>query len=158
MKRYSYLNIKFYIVCIFLFSCYNGKDKFYSQTNPKQLDTIYQSLAAQTAVYFIEQNGEVDSEFTGYGGRTTSQYLQFLKLSKYATTSDLVTLTNHKCAAVKAYAFMALISNKDRIVYDIFQKHALDTQSFILRSGCIGMTTRINDFFGSQLSSLNKKY
>jgi len=95
----------------------------------------------------IASYNRVDSKFTGYGGTTSEQYLRFERLSKYATTNELIELLNNKSAVVRVYAFWGLQDRKNINLKRIILEHIQDTLSFASLQGCIGSHSYINFYF-----------
>ena len=91
----------------------------------------------------------VDASGVGIAGVKTEQYERFEKLIKYAKLNELVTLTDHQSAAVRAYSFWALAKKHFPGLELIVKRHANDTESFRFFSGCILSDERVKDFYVS---------
>lgn len=95
----------------------------------------------------ISAYGTVDAAGVGIAGVKTEQYERFEKLMKNATVDELVSLTDHKSPAVKAYSFWALSKRKFPGLSLIVKKHAADSSTFRFFTGCLLSRERIRDFY-----------
>jgi hypothetical protein len=60
----------------------------------------------------IESYNRLDQEHVGFGGQTTIQYKNFIKLRDEATTDELLKLLKHKNPVVRGYTSWALADRK----------------------------------------------
>lgn len=86
----------------------------------------------------------VDFGLVGFSPEITKQSERYLTLSKEATDTELVVLTDHKSAKVRVYAFDILVGRKYKDIKTILEKHIDDTVFFTSRSGCMVMKDRVN--------------
>jgi hypothetical protein len=95
----------------------------------------------------ISKNRTVDDRAIGFAGQTSEQYKRFDFLVQQATENELITLTGHENAKVRAYAFWALAKRHYKDSKAILEKHLSDTASFVFFSGCDQGSEQVNHFF-----------
>lgn len=90
-------------------------------------------------------------EAVGAAGIMPEQYTDFTKLREIATPKELIALTSHSNAAVRCYAFWALVlDEKLKTSVDLFKivKDHIDDNEFVeSQSGCIISSESVADFF-----------
>jgi hypothetical protein len=140
MKQISTI-LFFLLLCFFSTSAQGIPTK-----SKKKSLYFYEKFNLKQTVSEIAEYAIVESAFVGYGGRKSEQYQRFIKLKINASNSELVLLTKHYSAAVKAYAFWAL-TDRDFPTWQIIQDHKNDKQTFKYESGCIVENMSIDIFF-----------
>ncbi|TYZ14315.1 hypothetical protein FY528_00885 [Hymenobacter lutimineralis] len=80
--------------------------------------------------------GVYDGPFIGEGNQPSPQWALFERLSKRATPSQFITLTNHASPVIRCYAFKALVGIKSDSVFSILTHHLDDTTRLEASSGC----------------------
>jgi len=96
----------------------------------------------------IVEYNSVDAKSTGVAGSESTQYKRFLQLIQQADSREMVQLTNHPSATIRAYAFWALGKREYKsIIPDIVTPHLNDRGSFTYLSGCEPETEQINTFY-----------
>jgi hypothetical protein len=140
-------------ILFFLLLCFFNTSAQGIPTKSKKKSLIlYEKFNLKQTVSEIAEYAIVESSIVGYGGRKSEQYKRFIKLKINTSDSELVMLTQHYSAAVKAYAFWAL-TERGYPTLQIMQDHKNDKQTFTHQSGCIGEVMRIDIFF-KRLSGL----
>ncbi len=82
-----------------------------------------------------------------FTGKETKQSFRYTWFSTWATTDELLSLTNSKNTNTKVLAFLALKNRKNVDVNSIVQNHLQDTSSFVETNGCLGNYKRVNSYF-----------
>lgn len=108
---------------------------------PKQKKIRLKRIVERIAAY-----GSVDEAAIGYSGKLSEQYERYLSLYN-ASEEELVQLTDHYSACVKAYAFRVLVAKKSSRVKELLARHIRNRQSFRYNSGCVGMIEHVNGWF-----------
>ena len=88
----------------------------------------------------LGKNERLESAHIGVAGSYSLVYDKYLKLSKMATTSELVALVNHASPVVKGYVLMALVNRKYDNLNVLFTKELESNNTVETLSGCSGMT------------------
>ncbi|MBC2838750.1 hypothetical protein [Robiginitalea sp. SC105] len=84
---------------------------------------------------------QIHGPYVGFTGETSAQYRNFVKLSELACTDELLQLTTHKNAVVRAYAFWALARQQYEELDEVLLEHARDEE--LVREMQGGMVTRV---------------
>lgn len=92
----------------------------------------------------IADCNQLDDAAVGIGGVKTDQYMRYEKLTKFASDSALVCLTDHKNPVVRVYSFFALQRRNSPYVMSIFKKHVTDSSEMESFSGCFKLSTTVN--------------
>ncbi len=100
----------------------------------------------------------VESEKVGFGGMASRNYKNYIELSKIASISELIDLTNHKNKTVACYAGWALVKINYTKLPDILIKF-LNTDYSIQRfSGCVQRESHLSsEFYGKYYWSVRSK-
>ena len=88
------------------------------------------------------QRNILTGRYTGKISSDSPQYKIFERLMKKASVKELVQLTDHENAVVRAYAFWALAKKKSSKIPEILEKHAQDKAI-------------INTAFGDMIDEIN---
>ena len=118
----------------------------YSQTT-KTIDANEVRPEIARLVKGIEKDNVLKSSGVGEAGTKTEQWNRYESLSKNATTSELISLTDHKNGVVRCYAFDALLKRPDADHYAILLHHLKDTVSIETFQGCIISSSMVGDYF-----------
>ncbi|MDJ1480006.1 hypothetical protein QNI16_05870 [Cytophagaceae bacterium YF14B1] len=101
----------------------------------------------KTLVARIAKSNRIESSHIGRAGSLSDQWVRSEQLKKIAPTTILISLTNHKNAVVRCYAFQALAYRHHQAMFTILLNHLSDTTKINIQSGCLGMQQRTGDFF-----------
>lgn len=114
-------------------------------------DTAVAESVAVTAVQIPEHIGaivdslalvnEIHGSYVGFSGATTRQYEHFIQLSQLACPEELLLLTSHENAVVRAYAFWALARQQYEGLEKVLLEHARDEA--LVREVQGGMVTTV---------------
>lgn len=99
---------------------------------PEHIAAIADSLAVVN---------EIHGSYVGFSGETTRQYENFIRLSQLACPDELLLLTSHKNAVVRAYAFWALARQQYEELEQVLLEHARDEA--LVREVQGGMVTQV---------------
>lgn len=99
---------------------------------PEHIGEIVDSLAIVN---------EIHGSYVGFSGETTRQYKNFIRLSQLACPDELLLLTSHKNAVVRAYAFWALARQQYADLEQVLLDHARDEA--LVREVQGGMVTQV---------------
>ena len=107
----------------------------------------------------IAEEGTVESQHIGIVGRTPNQWIRFDSLRKISTHEDLMSLANHKSAAVKIYIFDYLLdSHKWGEALQVLKLNYSDRTKFYQQSGCMILPLTVGFYMDFSLDSrLNKE-
>ena len=112
----------------------------------------------QNLVTEISDYGGLTSEFIGYAGNQSPQYLRCMLLDSIATESELIFLTEHKSPVVRCAAFPSLCKKNVELSTQILYKHLFDNKIVLVQSGCVGSDRSVaDDFIGSYIYILTEK-
>lgn len=100
----------------------------------------------------IAEENVLKSKGVGEGGTRTEQWERFEKLQNEATAQELIELTDHPNAVVKCYAFQALATRKQAVVFPVLVKHLTDTATVHTFQGCIKSSEYTGDYFLDQVT------
>jgi hypothetical protein len=148
--------------CVVFFTCFSCKENasLKSRSNWYTLNdlvddtsdlTLHNMLIANIEKSLAE-NPTVNGNLAGYG--VSKQLNDYCSLKKLCTTNHLVELTNSKCIALRAYAFLALVDMRYAGLPGILEEHLTDTARFNYQSGCMINPKAINLFYLQALQSL----
>lgn len=99
---------------------------------PEHIGAIVDSLA---------RVNEIHGSYVGFSGETTRQYEHFIQLSELACPEELLLLTSHKNAVVRAYAFWSLARQQYEGLEKVLLEHARDEA--LVREVQGGMVTTV---------------
>ncbi len=129
--------------CIFILLCFSSLNLVSGQSlSPK----------TKRLVYKIAKYNVLTSQGVGEAGTETNQWKRYLQLKKLSTDTELISLTNHKNAVVRGYAFMALSARNYPKLVQILISHLKDTTRFLIFHGCLIHDIMVGDFFIYQLA------
>mgnify|MGYP007071049556 CR=1 FL=1 len=141
MKRIS-------IIAVFvIFNSLICSGQSFSKYKPQKSRFIPETFNLKQTVSEIISYGTVDAYAVGYSGTVTEQYSRFVRLKANASILDLVLLTKHYNAVIRAYAFWALADKEYGGIKQIIIDHLSDIQTFQFHSGCMSKNIRINKWF-----------
>ncbi|MEP7254273.1 MAG: hypothetical protein ABI666_00785 [Ferruginibacter sp.] len=147
----------FILIFFVLGSCHSNKKEsvegFY-EPGVNQNDTVKFVLDLQKdsvviwnpdllAAHIADCN-QLDASAVGFAGMKTEQYMRYEKLSKFASDSVLIRLTDYGNPVVRVYAFWALHHRNSASVITIFKRHITDKEEVKSFSGCIQSNSAVN--------------
>ncbi|MES2516285.1 MAG: hypothetical protein V4580_19175 [Bacteroidota bacterium] len=142
--------ISFYIL-LSLNSCEPARDTpVISPITKIVLSDSLQPIVDSLALFAVVHDAAI-----GYAGIETTVYRHFKKLQAKATDKELISLTDHDTASVRAYAYWALAKRKNPEIKNILRRHMKDTTKFWYTSGCSPDPERVNQFY---LDLVNPEY
>ena len=150
MKTHIMKQICFILLLSFI-SCGQKDDNSVTHS----MNKILVSDSLQPIVDSLIGFGVVHDAAIGYSGEETTVYKHFKKLQAKATDKELINLTDHDSATVRAYAYWALAKRKNPEVKNILTRHINDTTEFWFVSGCSPDLEKVNKFY---LDLVNPEY
>ncbi len=127
---------------MFFVSCQPGLD-----STLKTKKEIKLSADLKPIVDSLVKFNVVHDDAIGYAAVESNVYLNFKKFMATATDDELINLTDHDSATVRAYSFWVLAKRKNTKVKDLLSKHLNDSANFFYLSGCTGGEEKINEFY-----------
>lgn len=134
------------IIAILFLSC-SGQSK--NDRNPK---LIFSDVPVRPDIKEIIDSIELGNyvsvyERVGAGGQISPAWQHYQELKKNATADELTSLTKHKNAAVRCYAFQALAVKQSNKLFSIVLDHLYDTAQVVTVSGCMVAKEMAGDYF-----------
>jgi Ca2+/Na+ antiporter len=112
-----------------------------------QPDSTRDKIALNNLVYSISVLQNLESDYIGIEGKKSTQFDYFETLKKWASTDQLINLTDHGNALVRTMAFQALADKKYIELKKIFKKHLNDRHTYNVHSGCVVEPVPVNIAF-----------
>jgi hypothetical protein len=128
---------------------YSKKTKVFGTIGIALLLILITAIRIKTKIIIglIALENDVQCEAVGFGGMKSQQWDRYIYLRNHASDKELIDLTNAKNAAVRCYAFNALVFRKNRSVQEILLKHLYDNEKVRTFCGCINTTETIGDYY-----------
>ncbi|UKN03753.1 hypothetical protein K6119_09640 [Paracrocinitomix mangrovi] len=131
-----------YVVCLSFVSC-NSTPQY--EDNLDDVDLYrFESWLSEDASNLIQQMdeyGTYESQFVGAGGSQSEQWTRYEKLKSILTLDELVLLTKHPSATVRAYAYEGVCSYHYDGSFNLLKDNLHDTARIETLSGCeLGFT------------------
>lgn len=109
------------------------------------------SKATAAIVAKMTKNNKYESQFTGFAGTPSPQYIHYQNLTKTATSEELTELLKHKNAVVRIYSFKALYETDRKIAAQHIPELLKDTTGFMTLQGCIAGMDNVKSFISRML-------
>jgi hypothetical protein len=121
--------------------------------NGQKPNEAYRLTATQdTIVSQIAKDGTVKSQYVSRIAYTPKQYIRFDSLRRISSLEDMMSLANHRSAAVRVYIFKFLLENqKWDEALQVLQMNYQDETAFYHLFGCIGGIHTVGYFMGINL-------
>ena len=103
------------------------------------------SHSTKKLVYKISAVNKYESQFVGFAGTPSQQYLNFQHLRQSATQEELQELLRHKNAVVRIYSFKALYEKNRKAAEQHSRELLKDTARFMTLQGCIAGSDRVKN-------------
>jgi len=142
------------LIALFLYSCIKKQEKtefFHINELSNKTKDIVEDLISY---------GRITGRAVGVAGSKPKQWDNFISLSKNASEQELLFLTKHSNPIVKCYSFDILVNRRNKNSFNLLKNNLKDTTSVSTQFGCIGSSTRVNDYFIQSITKPNpdKKY
>ena len=110
-------------------------------------------------IVLLASDNRVEGEYLGRSAHRSEKYETFTVLKQNVDEKFLIQLTKHDSAAVRGYAFWALVEMKSKHTYKILRKHKRDKERVIYFNGCLTGELQLryfmNTVFNDEDYSLN---
>ena len=107
--------------------------KSFSQLSEK-VNNLYQKLTS---------NNTLESEFIGYSGKQSENYLKFKEISKIANDDEILYMAENGNEAIKSYMSSILVDRKSKNLNKLFLNYINNDKEVQIRTGCMGYTSTI---------------
>ena len=129
------------LTIILPFVCLKG----FGQSSDATLASIRPEV--KEVVSMIAVDNVLKSAGVGFEAARTAQWDRYETLKEKATSEELNTLTTHKNAVMRCYAFQAMAARKDANVFPILLHHLSDDEKVKTFQGCIQDSQKAGDYF-----------
>lgn len=107
--------------------------KSFSQLSEK-VNNLYQKLTS---------NNTLESEFIGYSGMQSENYLNFKEISKIANDDEILYMAENGNEAIKSYMSSILVDRKSKNLSKLFLNYNNEDKEVHIRTGCMGYSSTI---------------
>ncbi len=119
------------ILCVYILAILSG-------CGPYEFRSIPMSKKTRRIVNHIAKKNVLHSGAVGIAGSASQQFKNYLQLQKSATRDEIIGLTNHPNAVVRAYAIWAIVEDTTIDPIPILSEHLHDYEKIEFLEGCEG--------------------